>query len=183
MIKLRLLIETFNHSSYEEDYAYFLKEIANGIKSESKIRFHIIPRDLFVSAWMEYGKYGHIDEDKLSKVWDLMKEDVIKLIIVGRDAYGEHKIPDRFLTVGNGKSYVLSICWPKLTDDLERQGYNAKTTDELVMAIDRIMTLSHSDWPLACSFIEGAWDTLDKIRDFTAKGIRIAGNISEKKYE
>lgn len=209
MIKLKSLIkESYVSGTWEDEYF----EIKDEMKKEFDAgqiyqTWKLIPaRDLLI-IWATFTKYGRVDENKLNKVWEIVKENVMKIgvntdVWNGEDPMFFDKDEYDEITPEEMKRHALFISdrsnnqWIRNSGEVEGNArysdayrslfkllekcYSASTADELLMSIDTILNFVHGLGHMAKWFVEGGIDTLNKIRDFQAKGINLQGKLSEK---
>jgi MoaA/NifB/PqqE/SkfB family radical SAM enzyme len=201
MIKLAdIIYESIGDRDFEHDYYEIRDEVENewqrGQKHQS---WRLIPaRDLII-VWNTYAKYGRVNEEKLDKIWDIIKECAIKIMLnsdwwnhgmeelFGKDSYDELTRDDfdRFATFMSDRSG--SQLWRGSGDghggmgrysdvakhlyNLLMKGYSANIPEEKLFAIDQILNVVHGSGAMAKWFVEGGVMTLNKLRDFDVKGI------------
>lgn len=209
MIKLKSLIkESLDLGRLEDDYNDIKLEIEQEFQSGQKHQsWKLIPARDLIYLWVVYAKYGRVDEEKIVKIWDILKELVIKILLntyewqdENPEFYGKEKPEDItdedrerhawFISDLSGNKYVrswseeggnarYSDCHQTLGKYL-LQSYSSKTPEELLMNVDKILNFVHGLGNMAKWFVEGGTNTLDKIRDYQAKGITLQGKLSEE---
>jgi len=212
MIKLKNLIrESYLHGRPEDEYQEIHDEMQQEFHSGQKYQtWNLIPAKDILLIWATFAKYGRVDENKLDKVWNIVKENVIKIVIntdvwqgsnpefFGKDNFDDvtQEEWDRhclFVADRSDAKYVrnygevegnarFSDCYNSLFKLLERC-YSAKSAEELLMGIDSILNFVHGLGNMAKWFVEGGTDTLNKIRDYEAKGIALRGKLSESFFK
>src|SRR6266704_6364702 len=83
MIRLKdILNEIFHDRSLESEIERIEDDIQVEFMNKQKHQsWKLVPaRDLLVT-WNTFGKYGRVDEDKLEKIWELVRENAIKILI------------------------------------------------------------------------------------------------------
>lgn len=208
MIKLKSLIkERLDLGSLENDYSDIQMEVEQEFQSGQKHQsWKLIPARDLILLWITYAKYGRVDEEKIIKIWEILKELVIKVLLntyewqdETPEFYGKEKPEDItnddrkrhawFISDLSGNKYVrnwgeeggnarYSDCHQALGKYLT-QSYSSKTSEELLMNTDKILNFVHGLGNMAKWFVEGGTTTLDKIRDYQAKGITLQGRLSE----
>ena len=210
MIKLKSLIKEYiDTGGKDDDYIDVRTEMQQEFESGQKYQsWKLVPaRDLLL-IWAKFAKFGRVEEEEILKIWNMVKETALKIIInsevwngndtdfFGVDSY--EKIPEReenrhaiFISDRSGNKYVRN--WAEVEGNarysdayqalfkLLVKAYKSKTPEELLMGIDTILNFVHGLGPMARWFVEGGVDTLGKIRDFEAQGIRLSGKLSEAK--
>ena len=208
MIKLKSLIkENLDLGSLENDYSDIKMEVEHEFQLGQKHQsWRLIPARDLILLWIIYAKYGRVDEEKIIKIWDTLKELVIKILLntyewqdENPEFYGKENSEDItdddrkrhawFISDLSGNKYVrnwgeeggnarYSDCHQALGKYLI-QSYSSKTPEELLMNIDKILNFIHGLGNMAKWFVEGGTNTLSKIRDYQVKGITIQGKLSE----
>ncbi len=210
MIKLKSLIkENLDLGSLEDDSidlrVRMEREFLSGQKHQS---WKLIPSRDLISVWMVHTKYGRVDEEKIIKIWNILKELVIKVLLntyqwldEDPEFYGKENMEDItdedrkkfswFISDLSGSEYVR--CFGEeggnarysdrhqLLGRYLSQSYSSKTPEELLMNIDRIINFVHGLGDMAKWFVEGGVNTLNKIRDIQVKGINLQGKLSERR--
>lgn len=202
------LNEIYNEK-IETDYSEINDEMQQEFLSGQKYQtWRLIPARDILLLWATFSKYGRVDEDKLDKIWDIIKENVLKICIntevwngsrpefFQKDNYNditdeEHKRHAYFISDRSNNKWIrnfgevegnsrYSDQYQRLYNLLEKC-YSLENPEELLVGIDTILNFVHGLGHMAKWFVEGGTDTLDKIRDFQSKGIHLQGKLSESK--
>src|ERR1035437_859175 len=85
MIKLKDLIKEsieIDTGSIENDYSDIRTEMQQEFQSGQKYQsWRLIPSRELLLIWATFAKFGRVDEDKLYKIWEIIKESVLKIVI------------------------------------------------------------------------------------------------------
>ena len=210
MIKLKDLItikESYVKDDLPSEYSDIKMEMEQEFLSGQKYQsWKLVPARDFIILWATFSKYGRIDEDKLDKVWEIVKENVIKIAIntsvwQGEDPEffgGKEKYDD--VTRDEWERYAYFISdrsnnqWIRNLGEVEGNArysdayqslfkllekcYKSNTPEELLINIDTILNFVHGLGKMAKWFVEGGTSTLDKVRDLQVKGIHLKGKIN-----
>lgn len=208
MIKLKSLIrESYVDGRVTDEYSDIYNEMQEEFQRGQKYQtWHLIPAKDILLIWAIFAKYGRVDENKLDKVWQIVKENVLKIIIntqvwngsdpefFGKENYkditqGEWDRHSLFVADRSNSQYIrntgevegnarYSDQHNRLFQYLEKC-YSVDSAEELLMGIDLVLNFVHGLGGMAKWFVEGGETTLNKIRDFEAKGISLRGQLSE----
>lgn len=207
---LKTIKEAIQDRQFEKDIERVQSDLNDEWYSgQTHQSWKLVPaRDLIV-VWNTYAKYGRIDEKKLERIWSIVKDCVLKILINTDVTNGSD--PDFFdkeeydeITAEDWKRWSMfisdrsnspvgrgSIDWSgpgmgRYSDashhlfKLLEKGYNASTDEELLIAVDQILNFVHGSGAMAKWFVEGGEMTLSKLRDMDVKGIVIPGKLFEK---
>jgi uncharacterized protein YajQ (UPF0234 family) len=65
---------------YKDDFNRAYKELrSEWLRGKPRQSWKLVPSSSLMYVWAKYVKYGHIDEDGLEKIWDIIKINVIKI--------------------------------------------------------------------------------------------------------
>ena len=64
---------------FEDLSSEFSEEYSRG--ENPRQSWKLVPADLLKKVWMEYGKYGRVDEDGINRIWDILKKSAVKVLI------------------------------------------------------------------------------------------------------
>lgn len=209
MIKLTPIVESIPDREFEHDLYDIQSEVEqewwNGQKHQS---WRLVPARDLLYVWNTFVKYGRVDEPKLEKIWEILKECAIKIILnsdwwrgdmailFGKDSEDELTSDDyeRFaLFMGDGQSKLWrgtgdAHGMGRYTDQARRlyellmKGYRAQTPEEKIMAVDQLINFVHGSGNMAKWFVEGGVNTLNRQRDIAVKGIHLTGKLSEVEF-
>lgn len=209
MFKLSLILESSDW--WIHDY-YRIKdqmndEFGSGQKYQS---WRLVPKKLLDLTWMTFVKYGRVNEKALEKIWDIIRENVIKIAInsdirdgrdvdiFGKEAYAEvteeewkrffNFISDRGKSRGYGRGgdWDVEKGHARYSDSsnslfkLAEKAEHAGTPEEKLLAIDQILNFIHGIGYMADWFVEGGVSSLVDLRDREVKGIQLQGQLREE---
>lgn len=213
-IKLKsLLPESFSHDfsdEYEKISDKMRDEWYSGQKHQS---WRLVPKRLLELVWMKFIKYGRVDDRGLDKIWEIIRENIIKLTINSNiqsgnnlDIFDKEKYSDvsaeewkRFANFisdrsgpkkyGRGGDMGVEDGFARYSDchngltRLADKVDNATTSEEKLIAIDQILNFVHGIGGMAGWFVEGGWKSLMDLNDKDIKGIHLKGKLSERKLD
>ena len=168
----------------------------------------LVPAQLLKLTWLTFAKYGRVNERALDKIWGILKESVIK-VILNSDIKEGHAAPNFFY-----KDEYSEITeeewdrWFKYVSDrsgsrmvrnfgevegnarysdrasglfkLLEKAYKAETPEEKLLAMDQIFNFVHGLGDMAKWFVEGGWQSLEDLSNAPVKGINLQGKLTEE---
>lgn len=177
---------------FERDYASvygkFRAEFLNHMDGE--VHWKLVPASLLKNTWYTFVKYGRANKTDVMKIWDIVKDNALKIIIAGKAA--DYEDPEFFMVssmtdpwaeasrnklLGYMK-YIFTFQYDRLIS-LLKSVYTADTPEELLYGIDRILNFTHDRGEMASYFVEGGKKTLNDIFEYKAKGIHLVGRLFE----
>jgi 8-oxo-dGTP pyrophosphatase MutT (NUDIX family) len=203
-LKENTINEELNLGKFEDDFFSIKYEMQLEFQTGKKHQnWRLIPARELLSLWMTFGKYKRVDEDKLYKIWEIVKENVIKIIINTEEWRDESTeffgVEDRDQITDKLRKkhawFISDLSKNKWIRNSGEEGGNARYSDQyqtlykllnkcyslttsegLLVGIDTILNFVHGLGPMAHWFVEGGTTTLDRIKNFQAKGIVIPEN-------
>ena len=212
MILLRnLILETHTdliYRDFEEIQSKVAEEFHSGQTYQS---WHLVPARLLKLTWLTFVKYGRVNEKALDKIWDITKENAIKILINSdikeghaapmffyKDDYEEITEEEwdrwfRFVSDKSGSKYVRNfgeVEGNARYSDRGRDLFKLLNTayskvdnpEEHLIAIDHILNFVHGLGDMAKWFVEGGWQSLEDLSNAPVKGIHLTGQLTEDTF-
>ncbi len=177
---------------YDKDYEMVYGRIQEAFMNnpDGKADFSLVPSDLLKNIWVTFAKYGRVDEEKILKIWNILKVTSLKLIIYGKalnykdpQFFYKDKMEDEETLAIRDKlvqytHYTFTYQYENFSR-LLKSCYTADTPEELLMAVDRILNFVHDRGSMASYLVQGGKSTLDDIAHYKSKGIHLTGRLFE----
>lgn len=172
---------------FVEQYDEALLGIVNQFKQSKKgqhYRWPAVNADDLANVWLEYGKRGALSEASVTKLEKLKAQTLLNIArlrvtteLMGHSQLNPAEVLENagfdftekqierlgdFLTTKQG-SYMLSDYGLPKVEKLYDPLFNAKTPDEIISVMDRILNVVHQRSDFAEFFVQGGTKTLDRI--------------------
>lgn len=174
---------------FDSNMSDVLGNFANG---QEKINWRVVPAGRLIKIWKDFAKMGIIrDEKGLQKIKNLIINNIARLevtnVLTGHtqshpfdylEMHGyedlwdededEMKDGDKFYydyLSGDDSGFVSDYGLPKLQKILPEL-YNAKTPEEILYAIDKVLNVVHQRSDLSTLFVQGGQSTLNEIANY-----------------
>lgn len=134
MILLKHLIS--EHFSFpNDDIGSDFDEMRDAVRSEwlsgqKHQSWRLVPKRLLNAVWLTYAKYGRVNEEGLEKIWEIIKENAIKIILNSEIRHG--LLDDEFFNVQDGEEVPEEVLnrWAEFVSDQSlRSGFSRSDAD------------------------------------------------------
>lgn len=203
-----LIFEMSGDDSLYRDFEHVQEKDQEEFHSGQEYQsWKLVPAQLLKLTWLTFAKYGRVNERALDKIWGILKESVIKVILNSdikegqaapnffyKDEYSEITEEEwerwfKYVSDRSGSRMVRNFGEvegnARYSDrsrslfKLLEKAYKAETPEEKLLAMDQIFNFVHGLGDMAKWFVEGGWQSLEDLSNAPVKGINLQGKLTE----